>query len=288
MRSTRMTAIAAGVVIMVAGLSACNDKGGDGDKAGGSTGGSSSTGGGGDTAGKSPLDSALASLKQASEQTNGKQSAKVDGTTKSGTTTQTMKGAMDWSKGMNMTVDITTSGAGAMGSGKPMKALYTPDAMYMNMGMPMQGKSWIKYDYDVMAKKMGPAGSVMKDMMQNNNPGRSVDLLVASGKVKEVGKEDVRGVQATHFTGTLSVSELTRMQSKNVSEADLKALEQQLKQSGATTETIDLWVGSDNLLVKKREQLQGKAPYDSTVFYSDYGTKVSVTPPSPSDTFDYK
>ncbi|MFF0627640.1 hypothetical protein [Streptomyces sp. NPDC004296] len=271
---------------MMAGLTACNS---GGDKSNG-TGGGSSGGGSNDAAGaKSPLEAALASLKTASQQTNGKSSAKVEGTTKNGAVTQTMKGAMDWSSGMHMSVDITQAGGPMGGSGKPMKALYTPDAMYMNMGMPLGGKNWIKYDYDVMAKKLGPAGALMKDMMNNNNPGRSVDLLVASGKVKEVGKEDVRGVQATHFNGTLSVSELTRMQTKNVSEADLKALEQQLKNTGATTETIDLWVSSDNLLVKKREQMDSKkSPYDSTVYYSDYGTKVSVTPPPASDTTEYK
>ncbi|MCK7623695.1 hypothetical protein MUU72_11415 [Streptomyces sp. RS10V-4] len=271
---------------MMAGLTACN---GGGDKSSG-TGGGSASGGSSDAAGaKSPLEAALASLKTASQQTNGKHSAKVDGTTKNGQVTQTMKGAMDWADGMHMSVDITQSGGPMGGSGKPSKALYTPDAMYMNMGMPVGGKNWIKYDYDVMAKKLGAAGALMKDMMNNNNPGRSVDLLIASGKVKEAGKEDVRGVQATHYTGTLAVSELTRMQAKDVSEADLKALEQQLKTIGATTETIDVWVSADNLLVKKREQMNSaKSPYDSTVYYSDYGTQVSVTPPPAADTTEYK
>ncbi|AKA04547.1 hypothetical protein SAZ_20330 [Streptomyces noursei ZPM] len=285
MRTTRIAVAVAAGVVMMAGLTACN---GGGDKSNG-TGGGSASGGSNDAAGaKSPLDAALASLKAASQQTNGKNSAKVEGTTKNGAMTQTMKGAMDWASGMHMSVDITQAGGPMGGSGKPMKALYTPDAMYMNMGMPMGGKNWIKYDYDVMAKKMGAAGALMKDMMNNNNPGRSVDLLIASGKVKEVGKEDVRGVQATHYSGTLSVSELTRMQTKNVSEADLKSLEGQLQALGAKNETIDLWVSSDNLLVKKHEQMDAKSPYDSTVYYSDYGTKVSVTPPPASDTTEYK
>ncbi|UQA94680.1 hypothetical protein [Streptomyces halobius] len=281
-----MTAAVAGVVMLVGGLSACNS---DKDDNGA---GSSSSGGKSDAAGQkkpqSPLDAALASLKTASQQTNDKKSAKVDGTVKNGATEQSMKGGLDWSNGMNMSVDIRMKGGSGMGSGKPMKALYTPDAMYMNMGVPMQGKSWIKYDYDVLAKKMGPSGALMKDMMQNNNPGRSVDLLIASGKVKEVGKEDVRGVQATHFTGTLAVAELARMQSENVSESDLKALEKQLEQAGAKNETIDLWIDGDNLLVKKRERMDGNSPYDSTVFYSDYGTEVTVTPPPAGDTMDYK
>ncbi|MFF8900614.1 hypothetical protein ACF082_24455 [Streptomyces lydicus] len=271
MRSTRIAAVVAGVV-MVAGLTACN--GGKSDDAGGSGGGAGSN--------KSPLDAALASLKAASQQVGSKKSAEIDGTQKVGPTTRTMKGAMDWSNGINMTLDITMSGGQPMGSGKPMKALYTPQAMYMNMGVPMGGKNWIKYDYERLAKQ-GPAGAMMKDALQNNDPGKSVDLLIASGKVREAGKEDVRGVQATHYSGTVEVAELLKMQSKGLSEADLKALQQQLKQTGATTETIDLWVSSDNLLVKKREQMNGQRATDSTVYYSHYGTKVDVTPPPASD-----
>ncbi|MFI7100008.1 hypothetical protein ACIBK8_11670 [Streptomyces sp. NPDC050161] len=279
MRSTRITAVVAGAVMM-AGLTACN--GGNG------SGGTSS-----DAAGekKSPLDVALASLKTAARQTDGKKSAKVEGTVKNGPSNQTMKGALDWSQGMRMNVDITQSGQSPM-AGKPMKAIYTPDAMFMNMGaagMPVAGKNWVKYDYDALAKKMGPTGALLKDQMQNNNPTRAMELMIASGKVKEVGKEDVRGVQATHFTGTLSVQELTRMQSKNLSEADLKALEAQMEQAGSKAETIDLWISSDNLLVKKRERMDSSAAsFDSTVFYSDYGTKVTAEEPPAGDTVDFE
>ncbi|MFH8567002.1 hypothetical protein [Streptomyces sp. NPDC017993] len=278
MRSTRMTAAVAGVVMM-AGLTACS-------------GGNSGGGGGSDAAGeKSPLQAALATLRTASQQTGGEKSAKVEGTVKNGPSNQTMKGALDWSQGMRMNVDITQSGAQSPVAGKPIKALYTPQAMFMNMGaagMPVGGKSWVKYDYDALAKKMGPAGALLKDQMQNNNPTRAMELLIASGKVKEVGKEDVRGVQATHFTGTLSVAELTRMQSKNISEADINALQQQLEQSGTKNETIDLWINADNLLVKKRELTDSKtAVFDSTVFYSDYGTEVTVEEPPAGDTVDF-
>ncbi|MYT31178.1 hypothetical protein [Streptomyces sp. MspMP-M5] len=265
---------------MMAGLTACNSGGGKSNGTGGGSAGGSSNDASGS---KSPLEAALASLKTASQQTSDKKSAQIDGTQKMGPTTRTMKGAMDWSNGINMTLDITNTG-GPMASGKPMKALYTPQAMYMNMGMPMGGKSWLKYDYDALAKKGGPAGALMKDSMQNNDPVKSVNLLIASGKVKEAGKEDVRGVQATHYTGTVDVAEMAKMQSKSLSEADLKALEQQLKKIGATTETIDLWIGPDNLLVKKREQMDGQQATDSTVFYSNYGTKVTVTPPPAGDT----
>lgn len=279
MRSARITAALAGVVMM-AGLTACNGNGGSsgGNNAGGEE--------------QSPVQAALASLKTATEQTDGKKSAKVEGTIKNGPSNQKMKGALDWSQGMRMNVDITQSGGQSPLAGKPINAVYTPDAMFMNMGgagIPMGGKSWVKYDYDALAKKMGPAGALLKDQMQNNNPTRAMELLIASGKVKDAGTEDVRGVKATHYTGTLTVEELTRMQSKNISEADLKALQQQMQASGTKTETIDLWISGENLLVKKRERTDSKqSAFDSTVYYSDYGTSVTAEEPPAGDTVDFE
>ncbi|MFH8748741.1 hypothetical protein ACH4GK_12465 [Streptomyces rimosus] len=270
MRTARITAAAAAGVVMLAGLTACGGKDG-GNKAGG------------DGAGGSPVQAAAAALRTASEKTGSEKSAKVESTTKQGGTTQSMKGGMDWSQGMRMNVE--TTGQGGLGGNKPMQGLYTPEAMYLKLGLG--GKPWMKYDYDAMAKK-SPVFALLKDQMQNNNPSRSVGLLLATGKAKKVGTEDVRGVKATHYTATFDVAELTRMQaSKDFSEKDMKSMEEALKQNGTKDETIDLWIGPDDLLVKKTEKMQNKqGGYESTVFYSDYGTKVSVEEPPASQVND--
>lgn len=273
--------IAACGVVLMAGLTACgsdtSDEGKSGDNGGQSVG------------------SPLAALKLASQRTDQQHSAKVDGTVKSPMANSDMSGAMDWADGMraNMTMKSKGgAGASAAGGNKPVNVRYTPDAMFMNaaeMGIPAQGKQWIKYDFDTLAKQGGPSGAYLKDQMQNNNPSRSVELLLSTGKVKKVGTEDVRGVEATHYTGVVKVSEMARMQSKGMSKSDLDALEKQLKQSGSESETVDLWIDDKNLLVKKREQAKSKMGVtDSTVFYSDYGTKVTVEEPPASETMDFQ
>ncbi|MEV0281387.1 hypothetical protein AB0I22_34095 [Streptomyces sp. NPDC050610] len=287
MRITRVATAAAGVVLM-AGLTACG--GGDGDKDDAK--GSGKASGGGNAA---SAQGALAALQSVSKKAGEQHSAKVDGTTVMGELHASMKGDMDWSDGIRANMTMTQKGGladAAPTAGKPMRARYLPDAMYMNLGGSLgpkaQGKSWVKYSYDAMAAQAGASGTFLKDQLKNNDPTRSVGLLIASGKVKEVGKEDVRGKQTTHYTGKVSVSGIAGMQSKSLSKKDLDALQKQLQQSGMDTETVDLWVDSDHLLVKKQERAQGKKfSTDSTVFYSDYGTKVSVTPPAASDTVDY-
>ncbi|MFH9423130.1 hypothetical protein [Streptomyces sp. NPDC017529] len=274
MRTARITAVVAGVVMM-AGLTACGDQDG-----GGTAGGDKAAGGG------SPVQAAVAALRTASEKTGAKSSAKIDGTNRLGKMTMSVKGAMDWSKGVRAQAEMSPQGdAAGLGGGKPIKTVTTPEAVYVNLGL--RDKPWMKYDYNAMAKQSA-LGALMKDQAQNNNPTRAMALVIASGKAEKAGTEDVRGVRATHYTATFEVSELARMQaSEDFSQKDMKALEETLKQNGTTSQTIDLWVGPDNLLVKKTEKAQSNlGGSENTVFYSDYGTKVTVQEPPASQTTD--
>ncbi|MFD9814270.1 hypothetical protein [Streptomyces sp. NPDC059080] len=278
MHSTRITAAVAGVVLLVGGLSACND----GAKASGSGGGGSDAAGG-DKAAQGPADA----LKAAKAATAAKNSAKFDGTTETTTSSgrfkQTTKGGLDWSQGMQMNVENTLTGDKSPTGGKPIKALYTQDAVYMNAGSAMPGaggKPWVKYSYEALSKQMGASGTAVKDVLDNANPSQPIDVLIASGTAKVVGKEKVNGVEATHYTGTVSMADL----SKNLGKEIRDAVQKQLEQGGAKSEKLDLWIDGDNLLVKKEEHVAGKMPTDATAFYSDYGTKVSVEAPPASQT----
>lgn len=275
----------------MAGLSAC-----------GGNSGSADNGSGGSEDKLSPAQAVLSELKQASKSTSEQQSAKVEAdqtqATAQGEIATKTEGTLDWSGGgttAEMTVTQQGSGAKALPtSGKPMPARYTEDAMYINLGDEFastagKGKHWMKYDYDKLAKQAGPSGALIKDQMQNNNPARSVDLLLASGKVKKVGSETVKGKKTDHYSGTIKVSELARMQSKKLTEKELDQLADQLKQQGFETETVDLWIDGDDLLVKKQERAKGKnGDLDSSAYYTDYGTDVSVEAPSASDTMSFE
>lgn len=112
--------------------------------------------------------------------------------------------------------------------------------------------------------------------------------MLASGDVKKVGQEDVRGVATTHYSGTVDVAELTTKNSA-IDADQLAELKKQLSDAGITTEKVDIWVDKDELLVKKTERGQMKTgELNSTVFYSDYGTDVTVEEPPASDTVDFQ
>lgn len=98
----------------------------------------------------------------------------------------------------------------AGGSGT-MEARYFKDGYAADMGEAMAqqtgGKRWISYSYDDLEKMAGASGAALKDQMQNSTPPeQGVKSLLASGDVKKVGKEDVRGVSTTHYAGTVDVA----------------------------------------------------------------------------------
>lgn len=239
----------------------------------------------------------IAALLAVQKKTGGANSAKVEGTTTMGTqVSMKQTGAIDWSDGISGALQITYTGgsmADAMkqfsGDGT-MQARYFKDGYAANMGdafaQQVGGKHWINYSYADLAELSGASGEVMKEQMQNTTPDQGVKALLASGDVKKAGQEDIRSVATTHYTGTVDVAELTAKNSE-LDAAQLAEFKKQLSDAGITKETVDIWVDKNDLLVKKTERGQMKTgELNSTVFYSDYGTKVSVERPPASDSID--
>ncbi|MFI6646570.1 hypothetical protein ACIBI8_02935 [Streptomyces sp. NPDC050529] len=241
----------------------------------------------------------IAALLDVQKKTGAANSAKIEGTTVMGST-MSMKqtGVLEWSDGVTGSMEITYTGGSMadsmkqLGSNGTMQARYFKDGYAADMGPAMAkqtgGKRWISYSYDHLAELGGASGAAMKDQMQNTTPDQGVKSLLASGDVKKVGQEEVRGVATTHYSGTVDVAELTAKNSK-LDADQLTALKKQLTDAGISTEKVDIWVDENDLLVKKSERGQMKTgELNSTVFYSDYGTKVSVERPPAGETIGFK
>jgi hypothetical protein len=286
MKSTtaRRTALSVAVVAALTGVAACGSSdSGKGDKAAG---------------GGAIHVSPIAALRTAEQSTDKADSAKVRSTTSLGDLmTMTANGALTWGDGLKGNLTITYTG-GKMADmmrqtgNTSMQARYLPDAYYAHMSdtyaQHTGGKHWIRYSYDDLAKFGGASGSYMKDQLQNSTPNQSVKMLLASGDVKKAGEETVSGVHTTHYSGTVNVADLAG-KSSNLSADQLSALKKQLDQAGVTTDTIDIWINDQNLLVKKSERAAtANGTMISTAYYSDYGVKVSAEAPPARDTKDFK
>ncbi|QJS10511.1 hypothetical protein HKX69_14135 [Streptomyces argyrophyllae] len=282
----RRAALSAAVVAALTGVAACgsSDSGKDGgEKAAGKT---------------ATRVSPIAALRSAEKSTDKADSAKVRSTTSIGKLmSMTANGALTWGDGLKGNLTITYTG-GQMAElmkkagTQSMEARYLPDAYYAHMSDTYAqqaggGKHWIKYSYDDLAKLGGASGSYMKDQIQNATPNQSVKMLLASGDVKKVGEETVSGVHTTHYSGTLNVAELAGKTS-NLSAEQLSALKKQLSQAGVTTDTVDIWINDQDLLVKKTEKADtANGAMTNTSFYTDYGVKVTAEAPPAGDTKDF-
>ncbi|MEU6596881.1 hypothetical protein [Streptomyces flaveolus] len=284
--TVRRAALSTAVVAALTGVAACgsSDSGKDGgDKA----------------AGKIVTHvSPIAALRSAEKSTDKADSAKVRSTTSIGDLmSMTANGALTWGDGLKGNLTITYTG-GQMAEmmkkagTQSMEARYLPDAYYAHMSDAFAqqaggGKHWIKYSYDDLAKLGGASGSYMKDQIQNATPNQSVKMLLASGDVKKVGEETISGVHTTHYSGTLNVADLAGRTS-DLSAEQLTALKKQLSQAGVTTDTVDIWINDENLLVKKTEKADtANGAMTNTSFYTDYGVKVTAEAPPAGDTKDF-
>lgn len=289
MKSTtvRRVGLSIAVATALASVAAC-----------GSSGSSGSSGKDDKAVGKgSTRVSPIAALRSAEQSTDKADSAKVESSTVMGSLmSMDAKGNLGWGDGITGVLTMTYTGGTmaqtmrAAGS-TSMEARYLPDAYYAKMGDKFAeqagGKHWLKYDYDDLAKLGGSSGAYLKDQMQNSTPNQSVKLLLASGDVKKVGTEPVRGQQATHYSGTVNVADLAAKNS-NLTASQLAGLKKQLTAAGVTTEQVDIWVNAQNLLIKKVEKGQmSSGQYSQTAYYSDYGVKIDATVPPASDTEDF-
>ncbi|MFI1096169.1 hypothetical protein [Streptomyces sp. NPDC020917] len=177
----------------------------------------------------------------------------------------------------------------SLGMSATMEARYLPDGVYTHLSGAQVGaaggKHWAKFTYAEMGMLAGDTPDFGKDFFQSNNPVRSVDLLLSAGDLREVGRETVRGVAATHYTGTLDVAALTSMRAPHLSASQLAAEKRALQAQGVTTETLDLWVSADHLPLKvHKTERTGKGLETGTIYYTAFGVPVRVQAPPASDT----
>jgi len=237
-------------------------------------------------------------LKLVGEKTGAAKSAKVEATTVLGTASMSYQGAISWKSGLEgelsgkaMAGPLADAMAATGGDGG-FKARYLSDAMYVNMGDGMAaqlaGRHWLRYGYEDLAKLMGAAGESMKSQFKSADPVAAVNTLIATGKVTKVGPDPVNGTPATKYSGDISAADISRLGANGLSADQTAALQKQFDTAGITTEHVEVWVGADNLLLKKSEQFESKkGSMSATAVYSDYGVAVNVTAPPASDTMDF-
>ena len=143
-------------------------------------------------------------------------------------------------------------------------------------GLPQQpAGQWVEVPLEELGAASGPLGGA--------DPSQQLSLLDhVADDVEEVGQEDVGGVQATHYTGSVDLEAAAEQAQQEGADAD--QLREQYEQLGLSTIPFDLFVGPDGLPVRMATTVATSAQGQqvsstSTVDFADWGSPVQVAAP---------
>lgn len=171
---------------------------------------------------------------------------------------------------------------------EPMQIKTIGDKSYMKWGffsMLLGTDKWIEGDADQSANAtsgfgFGADGDSPTDVLKS--------LADARADVEELGREEVRGVETTHYRAVLDIEDLAR----ELSAAELEELRGDIGELTITEFPIDVWVGDDgnvyrySMVVDAAAAGGGTEDFESmTMVFEmwDYDADIVIEPPPAED-----
>jgi hypothetical protein len=153
-------------------------------------------------------------------------------------------------------------------------------------GLP-EGKDWIKMD--VAEFSPGGENEDLSSFMQfsQSDPTQTLGFLKgASDDFEVVGTEDVRGVETTHYSGTIDLQTVA-----DESDELGDVYEQLLDKSEFKEIPAEVWIDADGLCRRINYELpvpeqRGGGTATLTVEFYDFGEDVEVEPPTEAESYD--
>lgn len=148
------------------------------------------------------------------------------------------------------------------------------------------GRRWLKVDIGDDALRRAGFGDT--SALGSSDPSQILQALRGVADVREVGHDDVRGVDTTHYAADVDLQKAiasTPSQDRNDARRALGML-------GSTTIPLDVWVDAQGrarrLTVHADTSTFGTSgsAFTMTVEVYDFGTSVDVQPPPADDTID--
>jgi hypothetical protein len=291
-----MAAIGVSVALAVGGLAACSSGAQDVVR----------SGAGGAVAASDPAEA----LKQAAQKTTDAGTAKVamtfgvTGVAGLGDTTLSIDGAVDSRTGQSaFTMDLSKlaaalpssqqAGVGALLGDGNIQIVTDGGDVYMQLGGlaallgATTGQTWIKVP--VGSDAAGAVGAPVGDGTE------ILKLLDQAGGVTTVGTEQVRGVDTTHYQGTLDLaSALAEASADQRNKAESELGKVGIDPSAATL-PVDVWIGADGLVRRVKVGVEGLQTTASsstgspggtvTIEFYDFGQPVNITVPPADQVF---
>ena len=191
-----------------------------------------------------------------------------------------------------MTFDMSELGAAAGQDLGEAEIIFDELVFYMNFpaltkAVP-EAEPWIRFDLEEIGKQQGLELGQLAQLNQGD-PSRALEYLRgASENVREVGEEDVRGTETTHYRMTVDLDEVAEE-----TPAQKKNIERVIELSGVKEVPTDVWLDSDGRVRRMklvyrdmRFSPRQKGDMTMTMELYEFGVEVSVEPPAAEDVTD--
>jgi hypothetical protein len=196
---------------------------------------------------------------------------------------------------------FAATGQSLPGADEPIEIILDENVIYMKWGLLSSvlpgAKEWIKVDVEALAGQEGIDLSQLQSINQGD-PSQILEYLRASGSVEEVGTEEVRGVETTHYKGVIDLDKVAELAPEDVRAQLQQSVDQLKEQAGVSELPVEVWVDGDGLPARIQYSFDGSIAAAATgtdtegfttIFTMelyDWGTDVTVEPPPASEVSD--
>jgi hypothetical protein len=152
------------------------------------------------------------------------------------------------------------------------------------------GKEWMKLDVERAQEELGLGG--LQPATRQADPRAQLDSLRAvSGEVEEVGGEEVRGVETTHYRAEVDFRRYADLVAESDRPAAEESIDRLIELTGSDTMPVEVWVDGKELVRRFRIEM----PFDilgldSTVEMTteifDFGIRPNIELPPDDEVYD--
>jgi hypothetical protein len=155
---------------------------------------------------------------------------------------------------------------------------------------------WIRFDLQALGEQQGVDLEQLRQLSRQSNPSEALAYLRGvSGDVEEVGNEDVRGVETTHYRATVDLDRVVAQASSEQREALRTQIEPLQQRANVDDALVDVWIDDDGLVrrqvIRYEDMRLAPGPTgDLTLRMElyDFGVEVDVEPPPEDQVTDFQ
>lgn len=196
-----------------------------------------------------------------------------------------------------LTMDLSALGAGSGQDLGEAEMIFDDFVVYMKFPFlsELRGglKEWLRFDIRELGKEQGFDLGQLSQLNQND-PSQALQYLrAASEDVEELGKEEVRGVETTHYRMTIDLRKVVDQAPEEQREQLRAQIDQIVEQSGLQMVPTEVWIDDEGLARRMQLTYKGMrfAPGEEgdmtmTMELFDFGVEVDIKPPPANNLTD--